>query len=207
MNVVSKEMGLRKLPLPKPTEQSTDLLHFQTTHIVHCDAVFADEKQRLYHMAGLNLSSVTACRAVSLFDTRCPVNLQPDGSPAVSTEGKAIGNESSLLPSGSQDQDSLSDSGYETNHRNGFCEPDEDISDKVSSDSSFSDSESDIDSMSDCSSVTDDGYLAGDDDTGTILWRHVDFCIVRNPVPGGRNVLAAIVSLLHTKGEDRKPRM
>ncbi|KAE8386950.1 hypothetical protein BDV23DRAFT_196100 [Aspergillus alliaceus] len=207
MNVVSKEMGLRKHPLPKPTEQLVDLLHFQTTHIVHCDAVFADEKQRLYHMAGLNLSSITACRAVSLFDTRCPVNIQPDGSAPVSTEGKVTDDEALLLQSGSQDRGSLSDSGYETNQSNGFCELDEDISDKVSSDSSLSGLESDIDYMSDCSSVTDDGYLAGDNNTGTILWRHVDFCIVRNPVPGCPNILAATVTLLHTKGEDRKPRI
>ncbi|KAA8652094.1 uncharacterized protein ATNIH1004_000998 [Aspergillus tanneri] len=205
MNIVSKEMGLRKLPLPKPTEQSVDLLHFQTTHLVHCNAVFADEKQRLYHMAGLNLSSVTACRSVSLFDTRCPVNIQPDGNPVLSTEGNPADDESLLLPSSSQDQGPLIDSGYESNQSNDSCERDKDTSDEMSSDSS--DLESDIDCMSDCSSVTDDGYLAGDDNTGTILWRHIDFCIVRNPVPGRPNILAAIVTLLHTKGEDRKPRI
>ncbi|KAH1483307.1 hypothetical protein KXX06_004864, partial [Aspergillus fumigatus] len=70
MNEVSKRMRLRKLPLPKDTENSLDLLSYQTAHLVHCKAVFPDEKQRLYHMATLNLSSVTACRAVSLFDTR-----------------------------------------------------------------------------------------------------------------------------------------
>ncbi|KAF5854957.1 hypothetical protein ETB97_010486 [Aspergillus alliaceus] len=207
MNVVSKEMGLRKHPLPKPTEQSVDLLHFQTTHIVHCDAVFADEKQRLYHMAGLNLSSITACRAVSLFDTQCPVNIQPDGSALVSTGGKATDDELLLLRSSSQDWSSLSGSGYKTNQSNGFCELDKYVSDKISSDSSLSDFGSDINSISDCSSVTDDGYLAGDSNTGTILWRHVDFCIVRNPVPGCPNILAATVTLLYTKGEDRKPRI
>lgn len=64
----------------------------------------------------------------------------------------------------------------------------------------------DIDSISDCYSVTDDGYLAGDSNTGTI-WIHVDFCIVRNPVPGCLNILAATVTLLYIKGEDGKPRM
>ncbi|THC87241.1 hypothetical protein EYZ11_013313 [Aspergillus tanneri] len=167
--------------------------------------VFADEKQRLYHMAGLNLSSVTACRSVSLFDTRCPVNIQPDGNPVLSTEGNPADDESLLLPSSSQDQGPLIDSGYESNQSNDSCERDKDTSDEMSSDSS--DLESDIDCMSDCSSVTDDGYLAGDDNTGTILWRHIDFCIVRNPVPGRPNILAAIVTLLHTKGEDRKPRI
>ncbi|OJZ88792.1 hypothetical protein ASPFODRAFT_44521 [Aspergillus luchuensis CBS 106.47] len=47
--------------------------------MAHCDSVFADEKQRLYVLAGLNLSSISACRAVSLFDTRHTVNIQPDG--------------------------------------------------------------------------------------------------------------------------------
>ena len=69
MNVVSWRMGLRRLPGPRRTEKVVDLLHFQTTHLVHCDSISADEKQRLYHAVGLNLSSVTACRAVSLFDT------------------------------------------------------------------------------------------------------------------------------------------
>jgi hypothetical protein len=80
--------------------------------------------------------------------------------------------------------------------------------DEVSSDDIFADKLSDIGYRSGCSSVvTDDGYLAGNDVTGTILWRHVEFCIVRNPVPGRQNILAAIVTILHTKGEDRKPRM
>lgn len=59
----------------------------------------------------------------------------------------------------------------------------------------------------DCSSIMDDGYLAGNEDTRTILWRHVEFYIVRNPVPGCYHILAAVMTLLHTKGEDRKPQM
>lgn len=81
MNVVSRRMGLRRHLLPKPTAASDDLLHFLVTHMVHCDSVFADEKQRLYVLAGLNFSSVSACRAVSLFDARHPVHLQADGRP------------------------------------------------------------------------------------------------------------------------------
>ncbi|OJZ88793.1 hypothetical protein ASPFODRAFT_205890 [Aspergillus luchuensis CBS 106.47] len=66
---------------------------------------------------------------------------------------------------------------------------------------------SDVDCDSDTSSVTDDGYLEGDEETNTILWRHVEFYIVRNPTPGERHILAAIITLLHTKGENRKPSM
>ncbi|KAK6810583.1 hypothetical protein RU639_013666 [Aspergillus parasiticus] len=207
MNVVSRRMGLRRLPRPRPTEKAIDLLHFQTTHYVHCDSVFADEKQRLYHAVGLNLSSVTACRAVSLFDTRCLTNIQPDGSPAVYREDEPADDES-LPPSPySQSEETLCDSGYETNWSDKPGELEDDIASTTSSDSSPSDAESDIDYMSDCSSVTDDGYLAGNDKTGTILWRHVEFYIIRHPVPKRPNILAAIVTLLHTKGEDRKPRI
>ncbi|KAJ0414899.1 hypothetical protein BJY00DRAFT_305297 [Aspergillus carlsbadensis] len=69
-NQVSKEMGLWKLLLPKPTANSIDLLEFQVTHLVYCDLVFADEKQCLYPLVGLNLLSISACRAVLLFNTR-----------------------------------------------------------------------------------------------------------------------------------------
>ncbi|OJI80392.1 hypothetical protein ASPTUDRAFT_193795 [Aspergillus tubingensis CBS 134.48] len=64
---------------------------------------------------------------------------------------------------------------------------------------------SDVDCDSDTSSVTDDGYLEGDEETNIILWRHVEFYIVHNPTPGERHILAAIITLLHTKGKDRKP--
>lgn len=53
-------MRLCKLPLPKDTENLLDLLSYQTAHLVYYKAVFPDEKQRLYHMATLNLSSITA---------------------------------------------------------------------------------------------------------------------------------------------------
>ena len=200
-------MGLRRLSRPRPTEKAIDLLHFQTTHYVHCDSVFADEKQRLYHAVGLNLSSVTACRAVSLFDTRCLTNIQPDGSPAVYSEDEPADDESLPHSPCSQGEEALCDSGYETNWSDKSGELEDDIASTTSSDSSPSDAESDINYMSDCSSVTDDGYLAGNDKTGTILWRHVEFYIIRHPVPKRPNILAAIVTLLHTKGEDRKPRL
>jgi hypothetical protein len=79
---------------------------------------------------------------------------------------------------------------------------------KVSNNSSSDAIMSDISYISDCSSViTDNGYLAGDDETGTILWRHIEFCIVRNPKPRRLNILVAIVTLIYTKGKNQKPRM
>jgi hypothetical protein len=69
------------------------------------------------------------------------------------------------------------------------------------------DHENDNSYTSDGSSVTDDGYLAGNKETSTILWRHIKLYIIRNPVRGHRNLLTAIVTLLHTKGEDQKPQM
>jgi hypothetical protein len=65
----------------------------------------------------------------------------------------------------------------------------------------------DPDRFSDDSSVTDDEYDAGPEETGAIVWRHIAFYIVRSPVPGRPNILLAKITLLHTKGEDNKPRV
>ena len=199
MNVVSREMGLRKLPLPKPTAASNDLLHFLVTHLVHCNSVFADEKQRLYLLSGLNLSSISACRAVSLFDTRHSVNV-PIGDGSKPSEAGQTGKQCSPFASGSQ---ALDDSGYDT----GKDSNPSTVVEELPCDEPIMETDDDVQYESDCSSITDDGYLAGNEDTRTILWRHVEFYIVRNPVPGRYHILAAIVTLLHTKGEDRKPRM
>lgn len=63
------------------------------------------------------------------------------------------------------------------------------------------------DVVADDSSVTDDGYDAGPEEARVIVWRHISFHIVRNHKLGQPNTLLAKVTLLHTKGEDRKPRM
>jgi hypothetical protein len=57
------------------------------------------------------------------------------------------------------------------------------------------------------SSVTDDEYDTGVEETRTILWRHIAFHIIPSPVKGRPNILMAKLTLLHTKGEDRKPRV
>ncbi|KAF7592473.1 hypothetical protein BBP40_000208 [Aspergillus hancockii] len=172
MNEVSNRMGLRKHPLPKPTENSLDLLRFQTTNLVY-------------------------------------FNLNPDGSPVIPGENKLPHNTEALLsPTRGGSGEAFCDSGYESSHSGYFNDGEDEMLDEICSDGSHHESTSDIDYMSDGSSVvTDDGYLAGDDVTGTILWRHVEFFIVRNPIAGHPNILAAIVSLVHTKGEGRKPRI
>ncbi|KAI2868214.1 hypothetical protein CBS76997_9684 [Aspergillus niger] len=173
MNVVSSRMALRKHPLPKPTGQSEDLLQYLVSHLVDCDSVFVDEKQRLYALSGLNLSYTSA-------KVRTPL---------------------------SSIEEPLCDLGTKINLQN----DDHAEEGSTSETSSYSDSEvdtaSDSDHQSDCSSITDDGYLNGNEETGTILWRHVEFYIVRNPVPGRHHILAAIMSILHTKGEGRKFRL
>ncbi|KMP02012.1 hypothetical protein CIRG_02151 [Coccidioides immitis RMSCC 2394] len=55
--------------------------------------------------------------------------------------------------------------------------------------------------------VTDDEYDAGEEETATLLWRHIEFHIIRSPEEGRPNILLAKVTLLHTKGEDNKPRV
>jgi len=65
--------------------------------------------------------------------------------------------------------------------------------------SMYLDSESDND--------TDDGADAGDDETRTLLWRHIEFYVARNEANGQPNVLFAKVHILHTKGEDHNPRV
>lgn len=115
--------------------------------------------------------------------------------------------EGSLLPSSSSSRsETPNDPGYGTG-KDSDTSAVEDTRVHVSSEQFSMDVNGDYDYESDCTSVTDDGYLAGDEETRTILWRHVEFYVVRNPVPGSRHILAAIVTLLHTKGESRKPRL
>jgi hypothetical protein len=63
------------------------------------------------------------------------------------------------------------------------------------------------DSFADDSSVTDDEYDAGPEETRTIVWRHIAFHVIRSPVAERPNILLAKVMLLHTKGEDKKLRV
>jgi hypothetical protein len=47
-----------------------DLGYFLIVNLVWCDAVFLDEQQRFYIFSDLNLSNISDCRIVSLFDIR-----------------------------------------------------------------------------------------------------------------------------------------
>ncbi|KAL4870407.1 hypothetical protein BDV12DRAFT_184431 [Aspergillus spectabilis] len=203
INIFSTEIGLWKLPLPKPIADFIDLLEFQVTHLVHCDLVFADEKQQLYPLVSLNLSSISACHAVSLFDTRHAVNPRPDGIVDPPVEEMATKDKHELSSTHSLSNRSSSNSGYETGISGDHSEMEELMDD----DELNRNYDIDAGYTSESSSVTDNSYLAGNKETSTILWRHVKFYIIRNPVPGRRNLLTAIVTLLHTKGEDRKPRI
>ncbi|KKK12846.1 hypothetical protein ARAM_006568 [Aspergillus rambellii] len=177
--------------------------------MAHYDSVFADEKQRLYVLAGLNLSSISACRAVSLFDTRHTINLQPDGRPLETSGPKNPSNRTKCESSFNKSEDEAPSGGssHTTGKDTEMSELEETNLDDIFSHHSDLETASDVDCDSDTSSVTDDGYLEGDKETNTILWRHVKFYVVRNPTPGERHILAAIITLLHTKGEDRKPRI
>jgi hypothetical protein len=55
--------------------------------------------------------------------------------------------------------------------------------------------------------VTDDEYDGGEEETATLLWRHIEFHIIRSPEEERPNILLAKITLLHTKGEDKKPRV
>ncbi|KAK2853273.1 hypothetical protein FQN49_005240, partial [Arthroderma sp. PD_2] len=55
--------------------------------------------------------------------------------------------------------------------------------------------------------VTDDEYDAGPEVTAAMVWRHITFHIIRNPTPGQPNILLAKITLLHTKGGDKNPRV
>ncbi|ODM20278.1 hypothetical protein SI65_03331 [Aspergillus cristatus] len=184
MNVVSKQMGLHRHPLPKLMAALDDLLHFLVTHMVHCDSVFTDEKQH-------------------------PVNFQADGRPLQHSEVERRNDsiESQNLADNPGNQEAAGDSGYKTGIESYLSELEEADLDDPSYDGFGSETESNTDCDSDTSSVTNDGYLEGDEETCTILWRHIEFYIVHNPLPDSCNILAAIVTLLHTKGEDWKPRI
>ncbi|OJD26669.1 hypothetical protein ACJ73_01952 [Blastomyces percursus] len=70
------------------------------------------------------------------------------------------------------------------------------------------DDESDGDiSLSDFRSATDDGYNTGQEKQRVVLWRHISFHIVHIQTPGQPNKLLSKLSILHTKGEDNKPRV
>ncbi|KKK23236.1 hypothetical protein AOCH_004405 [Aspergillus ochraceoroseus] len=129
--------------------------------MAHYDSVFADEKQQLYVLAGLNLSSISACRAVSLFDTRHTINLQPDGRPLETSGPKNPSNRTKCESSFNKSEDEAPSGGssHTTGKDTEMSELEETNLDDIFSHHSDLETASDVDCDSDTSSVTDDGYL------------------------------------------------
>jgi hypothetical protein len=63
-------MKLRKLLKPKFITVINDFCYFFIVYLIFCDAAFPDEIQRFYVFPNLNISNISGCRAVSLFDIR-----------------------------------------------------------------------------------------------------------------------------------------
>ena len=229
-------MGLRRLPRAKPTSQVDDLYHILITHWVWHFVVFADEKQRLFVPTGILLASVSGCRLVSLFDTRVKIDVDRtkdncDGQDRVNVDGSIDTNTILMNNMILKDHiDSISSSTKYSNYAkpdtyldididndrysqtdNGISSGTEEDLNCYSDEDLFSETEAEADSATtwdaDDSSVTDDEYDTGAEETRTILWRHVVFYIIRSPVKGRPNIPVAKLTLLHTKGEDRKPRV
>jgi hypothetical protein len=55
---LSKKLGLRRLPLPKPVSHNADVYHVLTTHWIYHKAVYADEIQRLYVVLSLPVEPI-----------------------------------------------------------------------------------------------------------------------------------------------------
>jgi hypothetical protein len=218
-------MGLRRLPRAKPTSQVDDLYHILITLWVWHRVVFADEIQRLLLATGILLAGVSGCRLVSLFDTR--VKIDNEEAKDDHDINKKLNNDDNVIlkTQGGLDNAKINDTEPATHwdvdmDDDRHNETDSEASSRIEGDSDCSldydlfsetetepDADDDIDCDADDSSVTDDEYDTGAEKTRTILWRHVAFYIIPSPVEGRPNILVAKLTLLHTKGEDRKPRV
>ena len=78
-------------------------------------------------------------------------------------------------------------------------------SDSVAESTTGSDSQSITDD--EAASYTDDDYDGGDEETGAFLYRHFTVFLVKSPVAGKPNYIFMKATLLHTKGEEKNPRM
>ena len=57
--VVSRRMGLRRLPKKKPVGKKEDIYHLLIVYLVRCTKVYRDEKQRLMIAISILLSYLT----------------------------------------------------------------------------------------------------------------------------------------------------
>jgi hypothetical protein len=228
---VIKRMGLRKRPKRKPAGKKEDIYRILLAHWVRCRKVYRDEKQRLMVPTGILLSYMTGCRLVSLFDTRVKIDEDPmvidnDKETIGETQedmmldtddefdhnklekpapGRSKCQPKRVLEKVEEDRADSSDTDVDSDMDNSVFSDDGQDKDSDTDYSTFEDD--DLDRFSDDSSVTDDEYDAGPEEAGVIVWRHIAFHIVRSPVAGRPNILLAKVTLLHTKGEDNKPRV
>ena len=178
-----------------------DLYRMFITHWVHDDAVFADERQRVQLPTAALMASFLGCRPVSLFDTR--VKFQNSDYLDYGNYDKVVSKSNSPMKESDSDQDTLVDSDSDSEHEMNLS--DDTAMETDSKVDGHGDGNGEGDSGTD--SGTDDGYDAGSEETRSILYRHIRVIVVRNPTAGKPNIVLMKVTLLHTKGEDNKPRM
>ncbi len=177
-----------------------DLYYVLFYHWVHDDSIFPDEQQRNQVPTGLLMAAYFGCRPVSMFDTR--LKLEDDENATKPDERVKVHSG----PSASNDKQGTSGSDVDVAMDSDW---DEEQATLVNSDSD-ADSDDDGDGSTDYDSEsdddTDDGFDAGLEETRSLLWRHITFIIVPNPISEEPNILFAKVTLIHTKGEDNRPR-
>ncbi|OJD22612.1 hypothetical protein ACJ73_06036 [Blastomyces percursus] len=143
---------------------------------------------------------------VGLSPRACDAGMRDDADVGSDTERYSITGTDPEYISGESEPGSESDEASvcavidEDIHR--FVHPESDnITDSgYSSEAAVLVSKSDLDFINE---VTDDEYDTGPEVTGALLWRHIAFHVIRNPLPGRSNILIAKITLLHTKGEER----
>lgn len=190
-----KEYGLCRLPRTRGVSTIDDIYHILFYHWALCNLVFPYEEQRNQVPAGILIAAYFGLRPVSVFDTRLKLR---DGEENTLADNKTLDYKNYIDPNGNQEIGSSNKASDSNN------DGDNDTPTLVDFDDSFSSGRStDCDSESD--NDTDDGIHDGSDDTRTMLWRHITFLTAPDPTLGLLNVVIALVTIVHTKGEDNRP--
>ena len=180
------------------------------------DRVYGDERQRVQVATGLLMAAYFGCRPCSLFDTRVRISNDCE-TPNATNKPKVKSNSNCYGTYNSSGEDTFVNSDGDSD---GDSDDDTDLRIDTairsdSNDESKCDGKGhgtralhvDRDDNTDGDSGTDDGYDGGTEETRSILYRHVSIIMVRNPALGQPNIVLMKVTLLHTKGEDNKPKM
>ncbi len=167
-----------------------DLYHILFTHWVYDSTTYRDEHQRVQVATGILLASYTGCRPVSLFDTS-EKKFVNGGTESDDTDNK--GTESS-------DTDNKGTESSDTDNKGTVSSTTEPSDTESVAESDF-DSESDIDDSTAHSNNSMNTHLGK---TESICYNEIMMLLLRNSVPGGPNILAAKVTLIHTKGAKRR---